>query len=173
MTFEARSSVTSSLLLCSLLKHSLWAKPASCHDMWTLKQPMERPCGNARKHPCHSQCQLTSLVPESPQKHVLQPSQAFGCLKPPERPWAKTTQLSCSKIFDLKEHEDGKYLLLFCYTIWICSLEAGVITEVLSVIWLFSALTTSSERSPLFMANWVQLLQHQIIPLSNPVGKTR
>lgn len=134
---------------------------------------MERPRGDAQKHPCYSQCQLTSLLPQPRQKHVLQPSQAFRCLKPPERPWAKTSQLSRSKIPDLKEHEDDKYLLLLCYTIWIYSLEAGVITAVLSVICLFSALATFSERSPVFMANWVQLLQHPIIPLSNPVGKTR
>lgn len=134
---------------------------------------MERPRGDARKRPCYSQCQLTSLVSQSRQKHVLQPSQAFRCPKPPERPWAETSQLSPSEIPDLKEREDDKYLLSFCYTIWICSLEAGVIPEVLSVICLFSALATFSERSPLFMAHWVQLLQHQIIALSNPGGKTR
>lgn len=79
--------------------------------------------------------------------------------KPLQNPWPQRTW-------------GYKYLLLLCYTIWIYSLEAGVITAVLSVICLF-ALATFSERSPVFMANWVQLLQHPIIPLSNPVGKTR
>lgn len=136
---------------------------------------MERSYGVERQGSCHGQHRPTSLVPEPPQKQILQPPSSFrmptalaaAWWQPQERPWAKTTQLRCSEISDLREHEEDKYSLLFGFPIWRCSFKDGISTECLSVTWHFCAVCGFREVTSLQgkLVPAVPTAQHSHFPI--------
>lgn len=122
------------------------------------------------QHPGHSQPNLPVLcimLLWSPSSTPVKPSDncspsyiltvAFWETQPKQPNWATPKSVTSENMRMINIYS------CFATPIWICSLEDGVSPEFLSNPWLISGLATFSERLPLFMAGWLQLLQHQII----------